>query len=908
MRPLHTFYSTGYFINLVKIGLVSQVLLLSVITSILSVSASEKPIVMPSPDSAFSKSTLPVTPEALKIELMTVGISFAVGRRTYEKVPATMVRCSDQIAFNIDQCLVPFDTIIESLQAKITPLDQQRVELNTSFAVVQFNLETLTKDPNLGLSISIKQLQELLNIKIKFDRQENAIVLVIPEQQSPLGMPATAQKPFLPTGLPQVKAPDVSLSMVEQRITASGTTVGNFRSQGTLLAVGSVLGGSWYAEVNQQEFLNPSKWQINSLQYLKQTPNRDFFVGSQPTFWPSRSAGDFWGFTTIGRNGYAPYAALDRRGGADPAERLNPSSIAESISGYAEPGTLVRLMRGGEAGVLIAEQVVDASGRYRFTNIPVGRDSLSGMNYQLLLYPRGQLTATPRIETPRFTLLPELLPVGATSQIASIGGRRINKENEFFGQFTEFSGGLSQRWGISESLTVGVGAIYDNSQVQGVGELFFKPKSIPFQLSANGFLASASTIRVSASWEDYPRLSARWNYDSNRHYYDIDSPLLNPFRLLVFGDSIQGTNWGLQFSQGYRIGSTYGRVILQPNHNISWDLYQNLGKVSLSHRKNDSGTSNYLNYQINPWNSVVAEYNTLNQSNVGFGRVNDYLLTGYWRYQSSDYQIDGSQLWAVELGYGGGPVTSGPYASVTTSVIPGLYLQAKYQGANLFSNSGQFSLSLVSSLGTQSGFYAGNRRLDEMRSQGGVLIQSFIDRNNNGQRDAGEPLYTESNEFMKINHEFPPAYRLEKHSDRTLIRLVPGTYRVDLDPSGFPLEYQPTEMTMAVNVQEGSYTPILIPLQQVYGLNGIITNNGQPANGVKIEAVNLQSKKAKLSLTNAAGVYYLEGLSQGDYEIRIDGKVINTQQVTFNPQSQSLKEMNFQIPVIQSQNLKALTK
>ena len=137
-------------------------------------------------------------------------------------------------------------------------------------------------------------------------------------------------------------------------------------------------------------------------------------------------------------------------------------------------------MRGGEAGVLVAEQVVDASGRYQFTNIPVGRDSASGMNYQLLLYPRGQLTATPRIETPRFTLLPELLPVGATSQIASIGGRRTIKENELFGQFTEFSGGVSQRWGISESVTVGLGAIYDNSQVQGLGELFLNPNQFHF--------------------------------------------------------------------------------------------------------------------------------------------------------------------------------------------------------------------------------------------------------------------------------------------------------------------------------------------------------------------------------------------------------------------------------------------
>jgi hypothetical protein len=188
------------------------------------------------------------------------------------------------------------------------------------------------------------------------------------------------------------------------------------------------------------------------------------------------------------------------------------------------------------------------------------------------------------------------------------------------------------------------------------------------------------------------------------------------------------------------------------------------------------------------------------------------------------------------------------------------------------------------------------------------LIQSFIDRNNNGQRDAAEPLYTEATDFLKINNEFPPAHRLEKHDDRTLVRLVPGTYRIDLDPSGFPLEYQPTDMTMAVNVQEGSYTPILIALQPVYALNGVITRNGQPANGVKIEAFNLMSKKSKLSLTNAAGVYYLEGLAQGDYEIRIDGKTVNTAQIKFSLESEPLKEMNFQIPVLQSQNVKAMKK
>ena len=893
-------YSTGKFLNLLKISLVSQFLLFSV--SILSASASEKPIVLPTEDVTLPKSVLPAAPDSVKIELITVGISIDVGSRINEKFPATAVRCSDKIGVNIGECLVPFNTIVEALEAKITPLEGQQVDLTTPFAVVRFNLETLTQDPDLGLSISMKQLQELLKIKIRFDRQENAIILEVPNKRSQLGVDTGPRSTFIPTGLPQVKAPGASLSMVEQRVTASGTTVGDFRSQGTLFAVGSVLGGSWYAEIDQQKLLNPSKWQINSLQYLKQTPNRDFFIGSQPTFWPSRSAGDFWGITTIGRNGYTPYDVVGRGGGANPAERLQPTTIAESISGYAEPGTLVRLVRGGEAGVLIAQEIVDASGRYRFLNIPVSRDFTLGTNYQLLLYPQGQLTATPRIETPRFISLPELLPVGTTSQIASIGGRRIRRENDVFGQFTEFSGGLAQRWGISDTVTVGLGTLYDNSQVQGIGELFFKPASLPFRLSATGFLASVSTIRVSASWEDYPRLSARLNYDSDRYFYDVDAPLFDPFRLQVYGDSIQGANWALQFSQSYAIGYTYGRALLQSNNKISWNIFQNLGNFNLSHSKSDSGTNNSLNYRIDFRNSVVFQYDTFSLNSFGPRQVNDYLLTSYWRYQSSAYQIDGSPLWGLELGYGFGPVTSGPYASISTSVIAGLYLQARYQGANILSNPGQFSLSLVSSLGTQSGFYAGNRRLDEMRSQGGLLIQTFIDGNSNGKRDPGEPLYTEASDFLKINQEFTPAYQIQKYDDRILVRLVPGIYRVDLDPSGFPPEYQPLDMTLAVNVQEGSYTPILIALQKVYSLSGVITKNGQPANGVKIEALNRVSKKSKLNITNAGGVYYLEGLTEGDYEIRIDGKIITDQDVKFTSESEPLKEVNFQIPVAPSQD------
>jgi hypothetical protein len=430
--------------------------------------------------------------------------------------------------------------------------------------------------------------------------------------------------------------------------------------------------------------------------------------------------------------------------------------------------------------------------------------------------------------------------------------------------------------------------------VQGLGEIFFQPKATPFRLGATGLLGSNSTVRASAIWDDYPNLFAQWTYDGFTNVYSLDAPLIRSFRFLVNGNTQTGTNWGLQFSNGYANGSTYARLTLQSNQKFAWELFQNWGKFNLSHRKGDFGTFNYATYQVDRWNSVVAEYNTANglRGDRGF----DSVLTSYWRYQSSDYQIDGNPLWIAELGYGVGTRRSGPYASVATSVLPGLFLQAKFQGTTLFSDVGQFSVSLVSSLGTQSGFYPGNRRIDEMRTQGGLLVQPFFDRNTNGKRDKNEEYYADSSDFLIINNELIPPQRAEKHSDRFLVRLLPGTYRLDLEAAGFPPEFQPIETTMAIRVNEGSYTPVQIPLQPSYAISGVISRDKQPVNGARVEAFNSQTKKTQTAFTNAAGVYYLEPLRRGTYRIKVNGQPVQPEEVTLSEKSQSLEEINFDIP------------
>ena len=848
-----------------------------------------KSSIVPAPSvKSIGAKIVPSTPK-----VFTTGISVAVDQRLFERVPGALVRGYEngEQAIDFATWLVPFDSVVKALQLKTKTLADGQVELRSSTNVVRLNLATLVTDPELGLVLSVKQIEDLFSLKAKFDFRDYAIVLQIANTARPSENFASAPKPVLTEGLPLVKPRSFTSSMVEQRIRSTGTTVKEFKTQGTLLAVGSALGGSVYAEVDQGKVFDLRTWQLASLQYLRQTPSRDLFIGSQPTFWQSRSAGDYWGITTIGRNGYVPQSILGSSGGADPIGRLQPSSVTGTLNGYAEPGTLVRLVRGGEGGLVVAEQLVDATGRYQFNRVAIGRDLESGTSYSILLYPRGQLNAKPRVETPRFTILPEQLPKGTSSNILSAGWRRLRSDNNWFGRFGDFNAGAAQRWGLSESLTVGVGTIYDNGSIQGLGELFFQPKGTPFRFAAVGLVGNTSNVRADVVWDDYPNIYGQVSYTQSKTSYSVDMPLIKTaLRFLVNGDTDRGTNWGLQYSGSFAKGSTYARLVLQPNQRFSWDLFQSWDKFNISHRKNDFGTINYASYQVNPWNSVVLEYNT--RDNIS----RDQLAILYWRYRSPNYQIDGSSMWTADLGYGVGSRGNGPYVALSTAIIPGLNVQARYQAVSLSSNTGEYSVALVTSFGTQAGLYAGNRRIDEMRTQGGILVQPFYDRNSNGKRDNGESIYTESSDFLILNNELLNAQRIEKHSDRFLVRLLPGMYRLDLEAAGFPPDFQPTETSMAVRVSEGSYTPIMIPLQPSYTASGIIRRDGQPLNGARVEATHTESKQTQLATTNTAGVYYLEPLRRGSYRVTVNGKPASPEFIQITESSKSLEEINLTMP------------
>ena len=127
--------------------------------------------------------------------------------------------------------------------------------------------------------------------------------------------------------------------------------------------------------------------------------------------------------------------------------------------------------------------------------------------------------------------------------------------------------------------------------------------------------------------------------------------------------------------------------------------------------------------------------------------------------------------------------------------------------------------------------------------------------------------------------------------------MPPERYRLDLDPAGFPLDWQPEAQSYAVDVVPGQYTEVNIPFQLSYSRTGIVLDTtGDPLGGGRVEAIQRESGQRSLSITNGAGVYFLEGLTQGTYDIEINGDRLPDADFVISEESKPYQSLNFQLP------------
>ncbi|WP_295615668.1 carboxypeptidase-like regulatory domain-containing protein [Chamaesiphon sp. GL140_3_metabinner_50] len=110
---------------------------------------------------------------------------------------------------------------------------------------------------------------------------------------------------------------------------------------------------------------------------------------------------------------------------------------------------------------------------------------------------------------------------------------------------------------------------------------------------------------------------------------------------------------------------------------------------------------------------------------------------------------------------------------------------------------------------------------------------------------------------------------------------------------------------MQIDVVGGTTTEIPVPLIPAYAITGVVKNSaGEPIIGGRVEAVSIVNGKKYTSVTNDGGVYYLEGLEQGEYRISVSGfatKIADCQfacdeRVRITPATAPVGEINLIVP------------
>ncbi|MFM6280714.1 MAG: carboxypeptidase regulatory-like domain-containing protein, partial [Dolichospermum sp.] len=182
------------------------------------------------------------------------------------------------------------------------------------------------------------------------------------------------------------------------------------------------------------------------------------------------------------------------------------------IEGAAKPGTLAQLVSGADN--IIWEQVlVDSTGVYRFDNIPITNN---GGDYRVLLYANGQLASTPVEQKPIFLNLPGQLTKGTSSLIISGGLSRQTNSHEFFGDLTDIRGGIGYRYGVSDSLTLGAGIVYDRN-ILGLFDIFYQPNNFPLKLAVSA-LQTTEKFKYNANIDFRPSSKVSLNLSSNEQF------------------------------------------------------------------------------------------------------------------------------------------------------------------------------------------------------------------------------------------------------------------------------------------------------------------------------------------------------------------------------------------------------
>jgi Carboxypeptidase regulatory-like domain len=771
-----------------------------------------------------------------------------------------------------DRWLVPLDATLKLLEIKQQQLPNGEIELTSPYLQLRLHPIQVKVDPQLGRVITIGELQKFPGLKIEFDHKAIALKFSYTLPKNP-PKPTSKDPTVSLDGLISVDPPIANLSAVSERINLSGATNSQLNTQGEFKAVGTVLGSSWYLRVEQPQLANLLTWGLSEAVAINQNASADWITGSQSPFWRRQGnpTGSYWGVTTIQRQDFTPLTSLS---GGDfvPNERLQSSRLGRTVIGTAQPGTVIRLIKGFNTEV-VGQVLVDSSGVFRFENVVVSREGEFGSGYRLLLYPSGQLTADPQVRDVTFTTVPGQLPAGSGAWIASAGANYNRQPTEFVGKLDGLQGGAAYRRGISESVTVGAGIISDPLAVRGLGEIFWQPTGIPLQASISGVTGERWDVVSNVNYQPSSTLSANFSSDKLSSRADVNWQLTPKLTASSKYDSLSGVAIGGNYSFNLAPNSTSNiQGTLDSNSFLRWSASHQQNEWQLGFQGNEISLNSEVSYRLpsatDTTQSLAVNYqSTTTASPTTFGQL-------LWRYQSTPLQAD--------VGYGLSRFGQGFNAGLGMTMAPGLQFIGRYQGISALSNRESFSLELQSTLDFQSGKQAATTRVEDLRTRGGIAIQTFFDRNRDGIHNSGEESYWHP-ELVLLDWKPLNSSQTNKLADRVEVASPPGSYRIDLNAAHLPPRWRsgmtspdgkPVE-SLRVNVALGSYTTIAIPLTPIYTVAGVVSDSaGKPLPSVEVTAVSLSSDNMrKTTIAKADGSYELVDLPLGAYQISTSGQL-----------------------------------
>jgi hypothetical protein len=188
-------------------------------------------------------------------------------------------------------------------------------------------------------------------------------------------------------------------------------------------------------------------------------------------------------------------------------------------------------------------------------------------------------------------------------------------------------------------------------------------------------------------------------------------------------------------------------------------------------------------------------------------------------------------------------------------------------------------------------------RVDQATLTTSDHFNTFLDKNQNGRQDGGEEGYWDGL-LIRVNDRPLAQYRPQVTNDRGDLNLPNGSYRIDIDPAGYPINYRSRTDALRVEVVPSGVTTVAVPLIPSYSAIGVVKDtNGDAVPGARVEATNVKTKTKVFSITNDAGFYTLEGLEQGEYILKVSNLPAKPDKLTITPASQPTQELNITVDI-----------